>query len=213
MPRVTARHLRKKFSEQVCSKNPLDREWTDATKEVGIFSKSILHEICGGKVSKSMTLCAFKKFRKAYESLFFRFVNGLIKRDLGVKSGLFAAMGAGAQTLGAGHIYWMKDITGDEAGQAFQDKFDALAQWEQDSAIWLQTTTRSILLYYLKEVVSEEIMSALLELLRSKTEAGVVLEWDDACKLMIADLVDQDALYLVQMLLTVYRDEGDSLLQ
>ena len=105
MPRVTAKALRKSFQEEVCFKKPLTRDWDDATKLVVTYSKTTLTVECGDKITKATSRRTFRKFQKSYQSLFFRFVNGLFKRYLGVKSGLFAAMGAGAQMLGEGHIY------------------------------------------------------------------------------------------------------------
>jgi hypothetical protein len=53
---------------------------------------------------------------------------------------MFAEMGSGPQTLGAGNIYWMKDITGDL--DESQEECDALDTREQGCATWLQETTR-----------------------------------------------------------------------
>ena len=209
MPRVTAKALRKRFQEEVCFKKPLTRDWDDATKLVVTYSKTTLAVECGGKITKATSRRAFRKFQKSYQSLFFRFVNGLIKRDLGVKSGLFAAMGAGAQTLGEGHIYWMKDLTGDSS--ELQAELDALNQRQQQSAIWLQTQMRDFLLFYLNYVVSAQKLSALLELLRTKTAADEDLEWFDATELLSSDLKDMDARYLAEASLSLHRDEGDSL--
>lgn len=56
--------------------------------------------------------------------MFFHKINDFLKRDLGVKNELFAAMGAESATLGEGNVYWMRDITSDD--DSSQADFDNL---------------------------------------------------------------------------------------
>ena len=110
-------------------------------------------------------------------------------------------MGAGAATLGEGHVFWMKDITGDNP--ELQGEFDALTPREQRCTVHLQTLTRDLMLYYLETVVSSQMRTKLVELKCQKDEADLKVEWVDAISLMGEQLKNLDTRYLVESVFTV----------
>ena len=166
MPHVTFKALRARFKKETGFRKLLNREWPDVSKKISAFAKGELVTECGGTIRKNTTKRNFRRLKEKYESLFYRFINDLIKKDNGAKVTMFAEIGSGPQTLGAGHIYWMKDITGDL--DELQEEYGALDTREQGCATWLQETTRDFLLFGLEKVVSEELWASILEDLRVK---------------------------------------------
>ena len=79
-------------------------------------------------------------------------------------------MGAGASQLAEGHVYWMKDMVGDDL--TFQAEYDAMSQREQQCATHLQTMTRDLMLYSVELIISPAMKSRIVELLREKTALG-----------------------------------------
>jgi hypothetical protein len=134
----------------------------------------------------------------------------LLKKDVGVKNGLYAAMWAGQSQLAAGHVYWMKDIVEDDT--SLQAEYDALPAREQSCATHLQTLTRDLRLYYAETVISRTMKSKLVELFREKSAANEELKWTDAKSLFKRNLVDVDPRFLVEAVFTVRRDELSTLL-
>ena len=124
MPCVTFKALRARFKKETGFRKPLNREWPDVNKKISAFAKGDLVTKCGGTIRKNTTKRNFCWFKEKYESLFFRFINDLIKKDDGAKVTMFAEMGSGPQNLGAGHIYWMKNTTGDL--DELQGEYEAL---------------------------------------------------------------------------------------
>ena len=198
-----------RFREESWFKKPLDRTWPEIEKKVSRFVKEGLKKL-GGAVSKDTSTRDFNRFKVAYESLFFTIVNDLLKRDVGVKNGLYAAMGAGASQLGAGHVYWMKDMTGDIAEH--QAEFDGLSQREQGCVVHLQTLTRDLMHHFLEKVVSAPMRSKLVEMLRTKTALDEEVQWSDCVELFRKHLVDVDPRFLAESVLTVRRDEVSALI-
>ena len=94
-----------RFKKEIGFRKPLNREWPYVNKKISAFTKGDLVTKCGGTTRKNTTKRNFRRFREKYESLFFRFINDLIKKDNGAKVTMFAEMGSGAQNLGAGNIY------------------------------------------------------------------------------------------------------------
>jgi hypothetical protein len=101
--RMSTSAFRERFREESWFRKPQDRTWTDIEKALERFLKNELPKF-DGEISKDTSKRNFDRFKTAYESLFFQKVNDFLKRDLGVKNGLFAAMGAGAAMLGEGHV-------------------------------------------------------------------------------------------------------------
>ena len=54
-------------------------------------------------------------------------------------------MGAGQSTLVGGHVYWMKDIVGDN--DSLQQEFSGLPVRKQQCAMHLQEMTRNLMLF------------------------------------------------------------------
>jgi hypothetical protein len=98
MPRASFRELRARFRKETGFKKPLTREWPDFEKLTSTFAKGELVTECGGMVKKSTTKRNFRRFQEKYESLAFRFVNGLVKKDSAAKATMFSSMGAGWST-------------------------------------------------------------------------------------------------------------------
>ena len=210
MPRASFRELRVRFRRETGFKKPLAREWPDYEKLASTFAKGELIKECGGVVKKNTTKRNFRRFQEKYESLAFRFVNGLVKKDSAAKATMFSSMGAGAQVLGEGHIYWLKDITGDDDN--LQGEFDALSAREQLCATWLQETTRDFLFYGFEQMISRDIWTQIVEELRSRRLAEEELQWGAALELISDSLVNADARYLIESLLSLFREEASPLL-
>lgn len=119
-------------------------------------------------------------------------------------------MGTGQSQLAAGHVYWMKDIVGDD--NSLQAEYDAMPAREQSCATHLQTLTRNVMLYYVETVISRPMKSKLVEFLREKSAVNKELEWADAKSLFKRNLVDVDPRFLVETVFTVRRDELSTLL-
>ena len=149
MSHITFKALCARFKKETGFRKPLNREWPDVSKKVSAFAKGNLAIECGGTIRKNTTKRNFRRFKEKYESLFFRFIIDLIKKDNGAKVTMFAEMDSGPQTLGAGHIYWMNDMAGDL--DELQDEYDALDTREQGCAIRLQETTRDLFLFSLEK--------------------------------------------------------------
>ena len=137
-------------------------------------------------------------------------MNDLLKKDVGVKNGLYAAMGAGASQLGEGHVYWMKDMVGDDP--AYQAEYNALTPREQQCATHLQTLTRDLMLYSCEMIISPAMKSRVVELFRETTALGNEVQWADATALFEEHLMDVDPRFLAEAVLTVRRDELSALI-
>ena len=157
------RSFRDRFREESWYGKPQDRTWSTIEKALERFIKVEIKKF-GGKVCKKTSKRDFDRFRNAYQSLFFAQVNDLLKKDVGVKNGLFAAMGAGAATLAEGHVFWMKDMTGDD--DSLQNEFDGLSQREQRCATSLQELSRNLMLYHIELVISDAFRTKLVDLKR-----------------------------------------------
>ena len=202
--------FRERFREESWFPKPQNRTWTNIEKALERFISSELKK-SGGKISKSTLKRDFDRFRTSYQSLFFQQVNDFLKRDVGVKNGLFAAMGAGAATLAEGHVYWMKDVTGDD--DSLQADFDALNEREQRCAVHLQKLMRDLMLYHIELVVSNGFRTKLVNLKRQKEEANAVVQWKDAIDLLRSQLKNEDTRFLAESIFTVRRDEQSALIE
>ena len=165
--------FRERFREESWFRKPQERSWAGIEKAMERFVKVELKK-CGGKIAKGTSKRDFERFQVAYRSLFFQQVNDFLKRDVGVKNGLFAAMGAGAATLGEGHVFWMKDMTGEN--DQFQAEYDAMDPRQQRCATHLQELSRDLMLYHIELVISDAMKTKLVDLKRQKEEAGEVVE-------------------------------------
>ena len=103
MPRVTSKALRARFKKEIGFRKPLNREWSDVIKKISAFAKGDLVTEHGGTIRKNTTKRNFCRSMEKYESLFFRFINDLIKKDNGAKVTMFAEMGLVPRT-------WEPDI-------------------------------------------------------------------------------------------------------
>ena len=153
------RSFRDRFREESWFSKPQERSWTTIEKALERFVKSEIRKF-GGKVCKKTSKRDFDRFKVAYQSLFFQQVNDLLKKDVGVKNGLFAAMGAGAASLAEGHVFWMKDMAGDNDEP--QAEFDALSEREQRCATSLQELSRDLMLYHVGLVVPHSFRAKLV---------------------------------------------------
>ena len=100
----------------------------------------------------------------------------------------------------------MKDRTGDR--DDLQEEYDALLPRKQLSASWLQETLRAVLLYYLDKPVSSQMWVTITELLRTKRAADESMEWKDALDIISRQLVNADAKFLLETIVSILRDEG-----
>ena len=173
MARMSMKAFRERFREESWFGKPQERSWPTVQKALERFAKVELKKV-GGKISKETSKRDFERFKISYQSTFFQVINEFLKRDVGVKNGLFAAMGAGASTLGEGHVYWMKDITGDNP--QFQAEFDALPPREQRCSVHLQSLTRDLMLYHIENVISDQMRTKLVDLKRQKEENNEQVE-------------------------------------
>jgi len=208
--RMSMKTYRVRFREESWYRKPQDRSWPGLEKALERFCKVELKK-WGGKITKNTSKRDFERFKVGYTSLFFSQVNDFLKRDVGVKNGLFAAMGAGAATLGAGHVYWMKDVTGDDP--AFQAEFDAMDPREQRCATHLQMLTRDLMLYYLELVVSDAMRTKLVDLKRRKGETNEMVEWSDAVELLSRQLKNTDTRFLAESIFVVRREDQSALIE
>ena len=207
---MSMRAFRERFREESWFQQPQGRQWPGIEKALERFEKNELKK-AGGKINKETSKRDFDRFKIAYESQFFQLINDFLKRDLGVKNGLFAAMGAGAATLGQGHVYWMGDMTGDDGSQ--QAAFDALTDREQRCAVHLQELSRDQMLYHIELVVSDEMRMKLVELKRQTEANNNVVQWSDAVELMSKQLKNLDTRFLAESVFTVRRDDGSALIE
>ena len=114
-------------------------------------------------------------------------------------------MGAGQSTLVGGHVYWMKDIVGDNDN--LQQEFDNLPVREQQCAVHFLEMIRNLMLFYSEKIISSPMRSKMMELLREKNMANDGLEWKDVLALLAKNLVDKDPHFLAESVLAVRRDE------
>ena len=154
-----------RFREESWFKKVQGRSWPDVEKKIACFLKEECKKF-GGHISKDTSTRDYQRIKTSYESLFFGIVNDLLKKDVGVKNGLYAAMGAGASQLGEGHVYWMKDMVGDDP--AYQAEYNALTPREQQCATHLQTLTRYLMLYSCEMIISPAMKSRVVELYRGR---------------------------------------------
>ena len=207
---MSMRSFRDRFREESWYGKPQDRTWSTIEKALERFIKVEIKKF-GGKVCKKTSKRDFDRFRTAYQSLFFAQVNDLLKKDVGVKNGLFAAMGAGAATLAEGHVFWMKDMTGDD--DSLQNEFDGLSQREQRCATSLQELSRNLMLYHIELVISDAFRTKLVDLKRQKDELGEDVEWSEAMALLRKQLKNQDTRYLAESVFTVRREDQSALIE
>ena len=207
---MSMKAFRERFREESWFAKPQNRTWPTVLKALEAYRKSELKKL-GGKITKATSKRDFERFKISYQSMFFQVINDFLKRDVGVKNGLFAAMGAGASTLGEGHVYWMKDITGDDP--SLQAEFNALNARQQRCAIHLQELTRDHMLYHIETVVSGAMRTKLVDLRREKEDANLKVEWQDALDLIGENLKNLDTRYLAESVFTVQRDDQSSLLE
>lgn len=149
--RISMSAFGERFREESWFPKPLDRSWPDIKKKVAHSLKEEMKKY-GGAISNDTSTHDFTRFKNGYKSMFFAIVNDLLKKDIGVKNGLYAAMGSGQSQLAAGHVYWMKDIIGDD--NSLQAEYNAMPAREQSCATHLQTLTRNLMLYYVETVIS-----------------------------------------------------------
>ena len=204
------RSFRDRFREESWYGKPQDRTWSTIEKALERFIKVEIKKF-GGKVCKKTSKRDFDRFKTAYQSLFFAQVNDLLKKDVGVKNGLFAAMGAGAATLAEGHVFWMKDMTGDD--DSLQNEFDGLSQREQRCATSLQELSRNLMLYHIELVISDAFRTKLVDLKRQKDELGDDVEWSETMALLRKQLKNQDTRYLAESVFTVRREDQSALIE
>jgi hypothetical protein len=207
---MSMRAFRERFREESWFPKPQNRTWPAVLKALEAFHNTELKKV-GGKVMKETSKRDFVRFKVLYQSMFFQVINDFLKRDVGVKNGLFAAMGAGASTLGEGHVYWMKDITGDTPG--LQAEFDGLDPRQQRCAMHLQELTRDHMLYHIETVVSDAMRTKLVDLKRQKEEANETVKWKDAVNLIDQNLKNLDTCYLAESIFTVRHDDQSALLE
>ena len=126
MARITMESFDKRFKKETHFKKPLSRDWSVKSFDSHLKRQK---EEWGGQITKLTSVRQYEDIISNYESLWYTWKNSLLRTDTAVKNGMFAAMGLaqGAnQDMGAGHIFFAKDPTGDLVDAALQAEFDTM---------------------------------------------------------------------------------------
>ena len=164
----------------------------------------------GGRITSETTLRQANKIVKKYDSICFLFVEQLVRKDMTVKRTMLGSLevlaesDAATREAGAGQVYWATDPTGDN--EETQAVFDDLDEREQSMVIWLQNTLTAVELYFSKEILDDDRLTDTLSAYLDKRDLGGVYSWADWNTTVMMDLVDDDALKVLETIVTIRRE-------